>query len=97
MSTNRRRSNKGKAKQLQAEAAKKASFWTGAAELPPAGRIAMAEDPSATLRSLGPPPLSGQANAVESIVLVAARAAGVATALAAAADILDFDPVDPSR
>ena len=89
----RRRSNKSRGK--QPVAAPKVEFWRSAAPLPPERPITVADDPSATLRSLGPPPLPGQGEAQKHIVLVAARASGVATALAAAAELLDLaQPTD---
>ena len=89
MSANRRRSNKARGKQA-APQPKQVDFWRPGAALPTEAPITVADDPSATLRSLGPPPLPGQADAQKHIVLVAARASGVATALAAAAELLDF-------
>lgn len=93
MSSRRRRKGRKKA---QAPEPKPVEFWRSPAPLPSEPEVAVAEDPSATLRSLGPPPLPGQPEAQKHIVLVAARAAGVATALAAAAEISDQDsePVD---
>jgi hypothetical protein len=52
-------------------------------------------DPSALLRSLGPPPLTGQgATAEHYLAAVVARAAGLAAALAAAGDLLADPEVD---
>lgn len=52
-----------------------------------------ATDPTAAIRSLGSPPLPGQgASGDHYLALVAARAAGLATALAAAAALLEDQP-----
>ncbi|HEX8769300.1 MAG TPA: hypothetical protein VF711_00885 [Acidimicrobiales bacterium] len=48
-------------------------------------------DPTALLRSLGPPPFAGQAEAGRYLGAVVERAAGLATALAVQADILADD------
>lgn len=62
---------------------------------PSVERITPAEDPTAVLRSLGPPPLAGQsATALAYLAAVAERAAGLATALAAANDLLELPEVD---
>ena len=51
--------------------------------------IGPASDPTALLRSLGDPPLHGQGQTAEHyLAAVIERAAGLATALAASADIL---------
>lgn len=60
----------------------------------PAG-IVPAADPTALLRSLGPPPLPGQGNADRYLGAVIERAAALATALAAAAELLDTDDDAP--
>jgi hypothetical protein len=54
--------------------------------------IRPAADPTALLRSLGSPPLQGQGAVAEHyIAAVVERAAGLATALAASADLLAQD------
>ncbi len=85
----RNRSRKSKKKQQR-------SFWGEPVafdrEEPP---VKIAEDPSAVVRSLGPPPLSGHETVAEHYFdAVYERAVGLASALAAAADLLDedFDP-----
>jgi hypothetical protein len=56
--------------------------------------IAPVADPTALLRSIGVPPLRGRSDVAGAYLLaVAERAAGLATALAAAADLL-ADPVE---
>jgi hypothetical protein len=58
-------------------------------EPPPVEDIRIASDPGALLRSLGPPPLTGQgATAEHYLAAVVARAAGLAAALAAAGELL---------
>ncbi len=70
-------------------------LWRSVPPLPEPTPIQPSRDPSATLRSLGDPPLQGQ-NAVAQHYLVAVveRAAGLATALAAAAGLLATDSED---
>ncbi|MEY2588702.1 MAG: hypothetical protein QOJ67_686 [Acidimicrobiaceae bacterium] len=64
-------------------------LWRATPEPPPAEEITPVGDPSALLRSLGPPPLTGQgATAEHYLAAVVARAAGLAAALAAAGDLL---------
>jgi hypothetical protein len=56
-------------------------------------RIRPSTDPTAMIRSLGPPPLPGKETVAQyTYTLVYQKAAGVAVALAAAADILDLEP-----
>jgi hypothetical protein len=67
-----------------------ADFWRAAPEPPEPPDIVPANDPTALLRSMGPPPLPGQQNvALPYLEAVAQRAAILATALAASADLLD--------
>lgn len=55
-------------------------FWRAVPELDPPAPIRPAADPTAVLRSLGPPPLTGQGeNASRHLVLAVTRAAQVAT------------------
>ena len=87
---NRNRSRKSKSKAQR-------SFW-GDAEL--ANRveepIKIAEDPAAVVRSLGSPPLSGHETVAEHYFdAVYERAVGLASALAAAANLLE-DDLDPT-
>jgi hypothetical protein len=57
--------------------------------------VVPAADPTAALRSLGTPPLPGQvAVADHYLAAVVQRAAGLATALAAASGILELPPED---
>jgi hypothetical protein len=76
----RRRSNKPK---------RSLDLWRNVPELPAPPPISPAADPTALLRSLGDPPLQGQASVAQGYMLaVVERAAGLATALAAAGDLL---------
>ncbi|MCD9624154.1 hypothetical protein [Rhabdothermincola salaria] len=90
MSRSRRgnRSRKGTAKAPLGEA-----FWGREPDAEP-GPIRVSPDPSAMIRSLGPPPLKGHEVAAEyTFRLVYDKAAGLAGTLAAAAE-LDGDPDD---
>lgn len=64
-----------------------AEFWRTAPKSAVPARITPASDPTALVRSLGRPPLE-HAGADRYLASVAQRAAGLATALAVAADIL---------
>jgi hypothetical protein len=69
-----------------------AEFWRIAPKVAAAARITPAADPTALVRSLGRPPLD-HPGADRYLASVAQRAAGLATALAVAADVLaDTDP-----
>jgi len=64
-------------------------LWRRVPVLPDPELIAPAADPTALLRSLGPPPLPGQGAVAEHyLAAVIGRAAVVATALAGSADLL---------
>jgi hypothetical protein len=74
-----------------------AKFWGRDGALDPARPIAPSADPTAMVRSLGPPPLGVLAGPGEHYLNAAYdKAAGVAVALAAAGDLLDLDPTDPT-
>jgi hypothetical protein len=76
----RRRPNKPK---------KPADIWRAVPELDEPAPITPANDPTAVLSSLGDPPLQGQGAVAEHyMAAVVQRAAGLATALAAAANLL---------
>ena len=68
---------------------KPVDLWRPVPQLPEPRPITLASDPAAMLRSLGNPPLQGQgAVADHYLAAVVERAAGLATALAATADLL---------
>ncbi len=73
----------------------KGDLWRSVPPLPDPAPIEPARDPTVMLRSLGDPPLQGQ-NAVAQHYLgaVVERAAGLATALAAAAGLLALPTED---
>ena len=70
-----------------------AEFWRIPPKVAAPTRITPATDPTALVRSLGRPPLD-HAGADRYLASVAQRAAGLATALAVAADILAATEVD---
>ncbi len=67
-------------------------FWRAVPDRGCPGPISPAADPTALLRSLGKPPLPGQAGADRHVATVIERASVLATALAAATDLLAVDP-----
>ena len=70
-------------------APKSVDLWRPVPKLPEPERIVPVSDPTAVLRSLGDPPLQGQGAVAEHyLAAVVERAAGLATALAVAADLL---------
>ena len=75
--------------------AKPIELWRPVPALPEPEPITPADDPTAVLRSLGDPPLPGQgAVAGHYMAAVVERAAGLATALAAANGLLADRPDD---
>ncbi len=81
---NRKRRNRSTAKAT-------AEFWGERQDLPePRDEILITKDPSAVVRSLGRPPLPGQEQASEAyFAAVYARAVGLASALAAAGELIE--------
>ena len=79
---NRKRRNKSKATQ---------EYWGDNSKLPdPTSDIRITTDPSAVVRSLGRPPLPGNEHASEAyFTAVYGRAVGLASALAAAGDLIE--------
>ncbi len=68
---------------------KSLDLWRAVPQLGEAEPVTLAGDPTAVLRSLGDPPLQGQgAVAQHYMAAVVERAAGLAAALAASADLL---------
>ncbi len=77
--------------------AKPVDIWRPVPPLPDPEPIVPATDPTALLRSIGAPPLRARSDMAEAyLVAVAERAAGLATALAAAANLLAL-PADDDR
>ncbi len=66
-------------------------FWRAVPDRGSPASISPAADPTALLRSLGKPPLPGQTGADHNVALVIERASVLATALAAATDLLAPD------
>jgi hypothetical protein len=92
VSQNRRRKTPAAAR--QARAARRPSardFWgTEPAEAEEPSLIRPSDDPTAMIRSLGPPPLPGRETVAEHyFVAVYEKATALATALAAASGLLD--------
>ncbi len=83
---NRKRRNRSTAKAV-------AEFWGDRDMLPePRDDIRITTDPSAVVRSLGRPPLPGQEQAAEAyFAAVYGRAVGLASALAAAGELIEPD------
>lgn len=79
---NRKRRNKGKAL---------TEYWGDKDALPdPTSDIRITTDPTAVVRSLGRPPLPGQEQASDAyFAAVYGRAVGLASALAAAGDLIE--------
>ncbi len=83
------------AKRRRSKKAKGFDLWRAAPTLPDPEPIVPLGDPTALLRSLGDPPLQGQSAVAQHYLgAVVERAAGLATALAAAAGLLATQPDD---
>lgn len=68
---------------------RKQDLWQRVPAPDPPEPIAVAADPAALISSLGPPPLRGNSSTVEHyLAAVVERAAGLAAALAASAELL---------
>ena len=77
------------AKRRRSKKAKGYDVWRAAPTLPGPEPIVPLRDPTALLRSLGDPPLQGQSSVAQHyLAAVVERAAGLATALAAANGLL---------
>ena len=84
----RRRPNRG-----GAAATPVSDLWRAVPEPPLASKVVPVADPTLLLRSLGTPPLPVQAGVADAyLAVVVGRAAGLAVALSAAADLLDDTP-----
>jgi hypothetical protein len=81
-----------------AQKGKRLDLWRPVPQLPDPAPIVQASDPTLMIRSLGDPPLQGQAAVGEHyLAAVVERAAGLATALAAAGGLLaELAPTDDS-
>ena len=87
----KKRPNRGRATPQPLE------FWKAAPEMGPVEPISIPHDPTAVLRSLGNPPLTGQGeSATRHLALAVNKAAQMATALAATTPLLDQDALDSS-
>jgi len=88
---NRRRRGGGGSKAAE----RPTDMWRPVPRPPDPKPITPAHDPTALIRSLGHPPLPGQGTSAELyIATVVERAAGLATALAASADLLETTAAD---
>jgi hypothetical protein len=86
----RRRGNQNRRRRNQKQKQKRVDLWRPVPALDEPAPIRPAADPTALLRSLGDPPLQGQGQvAGHYVAAVIEKAAGLATALAAAAGLLD--------
>ena len=96
MSGQRRRSKQrrgGSNANKPSRTAPPAEFWRAAPEPAEPPDIVPARNPAALLRSMGPPPLPGQGSvALPYLEAVAQRAAILAQAVAASADLLEEEP-----
>lgn len=89
MNQPRKRPNQRKRKSGGAKA-KPVDLWRPVPPLPDPEPIRPASDPTALLRSIGAPPLRARSDVAEAyLLLVADKAANLATALAAAAGLYD--------
>jgi hypothetical protein len=97
MSPPRRRSSSARSQSNARRKASRRDFWNGTDRGDEsAGLIRTLEDPSAMIRSLGPPPLPGRENIAEQYFALAYdKAARRAVALAAASGLIDLsEPED---
>jgi len=84
-----RRRPRGQGRSAGPRVLKPEDMWRPVPELPEADPITPIDDPTALLRSLGDPPLPGNRLAAgHYLATVVERAAVLATALAASADLL---------
>jgi len=83
-----RRNNKSANRGVRPAEVSSVDFWRAVPDVGCPAPISPAADPTALLRSLGKPPLPGQAGAERNVAIVVERASVLATALAAATDLL---------
>ena len=85
--------NRGRRRRRPKSGAPSTDLWRDVPAAPSPGVVVPASDPTALLRSLGDPPLTGQSvMAGRYMAAVVQRAAGLATALAAAGGLLAEEP-----
>lgn len=91
MSSRRRPQHQGAPKQAARPSESAFDLWRPPPPLPEPRRITPSTDPSLLLRSLGDPPLGNKSVlAGHYLAALVERAAGLATALAVSADLLDL-------
>jgi hypothetical protein len=96
MSSSRRRPNRPRsAGRTQQQPA--GDIWRATEPLGEIRPIAVPDEPSALLRSLGDPPVANAANMARTFVAVIERAAATAAALALSADLLAGADPGPDR
>ncbi len=90
------RGRKGRGKNSGPDSARSSGdFWGDQEKLPPVSEVATSPDPSAVIRSLGRPPVSGHEAASEYYFRLAFdRAVNLAAVLATAGDLLDDEDSD---
>lgn len=97
MTPDRRPNNRGRRRRPKG-GARPNDLWREVPSPRAPGVVVPASDPTALLRSLGDPPLTGQSvMAGRYMAAVVQRAAGLATALAAAGGLLDVDAAQASE
>jgi hypothetical protein len=90
-----RKNNRNRRRRKAAVPQKPAELWRPVAQLPPPAPIRPAGDPTAFIHSVGDPPLHGQGAVAEHyLAAVIERAAGLASALAASAGLLERESPD---
>ena len=94
-STSSRRRRPASRRPNEARAPRPEDLWRPARELPEPEPVRPVDDATALVRSLGDPPLPGnRLPAAHYLASVVERAAVLATALAASADLLDEPPTN---
>lgn len=90
MSGNKRRSKRARGKERVRPDPE--SFWREDEDLGMRRPVRPAEDPTATLRSIGPPPVPNGDEAAKEFLKTALRASSLVTALAKSVDLAGDDP-----
>lgn len=85
------RGNRGRSRQKRKSRDKPGDFWGDSSKLPPVRQdVRITDDPAATVRSLGPPPLAGHEDIAEHyFAAVCDRAVTIAGALAAVGGLIE--------